>query len=217
MQLFSIGVRNDIFVEPEVGFRQFCPKMRIFKEKPIRNKQLLQQDTHIGTSGTGIAFLIYMNRAYEQTNIGRFKMKKILVVMMVLMVGIIFVNPTLGYSDPWNRYTGQVRGPVVNDYRHYDRRPSPTQNTVRYERSRSNNDGLLIAGIALGGIALGAILGSVMSQPRVTKEVVYNNPAYTQPSAYDNDTPPGEWVTVAGQWVNGKWVPAHNVWVPVNP
>jgi hypothetical protein len=160
---------------------------------------------------------MYMNRTYEQMNTGRLKMKKILVAVMVLMVGIMFVNPTLGYSDPWNRYPGQARGPAVNDYRHYDRQPYPAQNTVRYERSRSNNDGLLIAGIALGGIALGAVLGNIMSQPRVTKEVVYNNSAHAQPSAYDNNNPPGQWVTVAGQWVSGKWVPAHNVWVPVNP
>jgi hypothetical protein len=168
----------------------------------------------------GIAFLINMNKAYKQMNIGRLKMKKILVIMMVLMVGIMFVNPTLGYSDPWGRGPGQSRGPAAYSG-HYNRQPYPPAHPVRYERSRSNNDGLLIAGIALGGIALGAVLGSVMSQPRVTREVVYNEPAYTQPSgyrtAYNNDTPPGQWVTVAGQWVNGQWVPAHNVWVPVNP
>jgi hypothetical protein len=142
-------------------------------------------------------------------------MKKILVAVMVLMVGIMFVNPTLGYSDPWGRGPAAYSG-------HYDRQPyAPAPNPVRYERSRGNNDGLLIAGIALGGIALGAVLGSVMSQPRATREVVYNEPVYSQSSgyrtAYDNETPPGQWVTVAGQWVNGQWVPAHNVWVPVNP
>ena len=139
-------------------------------------------------------------------------------VVMVLMVGIMFVNPTLGYSDPWGR--GSSRGPAAYSS-HNVRQPYPAPNPVRYERSRSNNDGLLIAGIALGGIALGAVLGSAMSQQRVTREVVYNEPVYTQPAgyrtAYNNDTPPGQWVTVAGQWVNGQWVPAHNVWVPVNP
>jgi hypothetical protein len=169
----------------------------------------------------GIAFHMLMNRAYEQTNTGRLKMKKILIVVMVLIVGIMFVNPTLGYSDPWGRGPGQARGPAVYSG-HYDRQPyRPAPQPVRYERSRSNNDGLLIAGIALGGIALGAILGNAMSQPRVTKEVVYTEPVYTQPSgyrtAYNNEAPPGQWVTVAGQWVNGQWVPAHNVWVPVNP
>jgi hypothetical protein len=195
----------------------------VLKKRSIRNNQPLQADTQIGTNGTGIAFLILMNKAYIQMNAGRSKMKKILVVVMVLMVGIMFVNPTLGYSDPWSRVPGHTGRVAANDYRHYDRQPYPTPNPVRYERSRGSNDGLLIAGIALGGIALGAVLGSVMSQPRVvnTREVVYNDPVYTQPSgyrtAYNNDTPPGQWVTVAGQWVNGQWVPAHNVWVPVNP
>lgn len=143
-------------------------------------------------------------------------MKKIFATVMVLMVGIMFVNPTPGHSDPWQRYPGQASGHAVPDHRHDDWQSYPTHNVVRYEKSRNNNDGLLIAGIALGGIALGAVLGSVMSQPRVTKEVIYKEPVDYRAS-YDNETPPGQWVTVAGQWVNGKWVPAHNVWVPVNP
>ena len=55
---------------------------------------------------------------------------------------------------------------------------------VRHERSRNNNDALLVAGVALGGIALGALLGSVMSQQNTTREVVYSDPTYTQPSGY---------------------------------
>lgn len=168
----------------------------------------------------GIAVLMFMNRAYEQKNSRRLRMKKMFVAVMVLMVGFMFINPTLGYSDPWGRSPGQVRGPAAYSG-HYDRRPYPPPNPVRYERSRGNNDGLLIAGIALGGIALGAVLGSVMSQPKVTKEVVYAEPAYAQPSGYrttyNDNTPPGQWITIAGQWANGQWVPAHNVWVPVNP
>ena len=54
-------------------------------------------------------------------------MKKILVVVMVLMVGIMFVNPTLGYSDPWGRGPGQVRGPAAYSG-HYDRQPYPPPN-----------------------------------------------------------------------------------------
>ena len=70
----------------------------------------------------GIAFLIIMNKAYEQTNTGRLKMKKIFVVVMVLVVGIMFVSPTIGYSDPWNRYPGSSRGPAAYGG-HYDRQP----------------------------------------------------------------------------------------------
>lgn len=37
------------------------------------------------------------------------------------------------------------------------------------------------------------------------------------PSGYTSgqqSSPDGEWVTVPGQYVNGKWVPAHKAWVP---
>jgi hypothetical protein len=151
-----------------------------------------------------------MNKAYEQINVGRLKMKKILARVMVLVVGIMFISPTMGYSNPFDRDSGYARHGAVNNYRYYDRQPYHSPAPVRYERSRGDNDGLLIAGIALGGIALGAVLGSVISQPRVvnTKEVVYNDAR----TVYNEDTPPGQWVTV-----NGQWVPAHKVWVPVNP
>jgi hypothetical protein len=163
----------------------------------------------------GIAVLIVMNIAYERTNTRRLKMKKIFVVVMVLVVGIMFVSPTIGYSDPWSRrYPGSSRAAAYVG--HYERQPYYPPAPVRYERSRNNNDALLVAGVALGGIALGALLGSVVSQQNTTRQVVYNDPVGYR-TAYDNDTPPGQWVTVAGQWVSGKWVPAHNVWVPVNP
>ncbi len=31
------------------------------------------------------------------------------------------------------------------------------------------------------------------------------------------ETRSGEWITVPGQQVNGKWIPSHKVWVPSNP
>ncbi len=31
------------------------------------------------------------------------------------------------------------------------------------------------------------------------------------------ETCSGEWITVPGQQVNGKWIPSHKVWVPSNP
>jgi hypothetical protein len=31
------------------------------------------------------------------------------------------------------------------------------------------------------------------------------------------EEPPGRWFLVPGQWVDGKWVPSHWVWVPTNP
>ena len=56
--------------------------------------------------------------------------------------------------------------------------------------------------------------------------VVYTNPvppsAYAYPDPefavkYKDKNPPGEWVTIPGQWVDGKWIPSHKTWVPVNP
>jgi hypothetical protein len=42
----------------------------------------------------------------------------------------------------------------------------------------------------------------------------YPGPAYS--SRENMGSPPGSWVIVPGQWVQGHWVPAHNVWVPEN-
>ncbi|MCX5815551.1 MAG: hypothetical protein NTX75_04815 [Proteobacteria bacterium] len=56
--------------------------------------------------------------------------------------------------------------------------------------------------------------------------VVYTNPApppaYAYPDPrltgqYTGENPPGEWITVPGQWVDGKWIPSHSTWVSVNP
>lgn len=56
--------------------------------------------------------------------------------------------------------------------------------------------------------------------------VVYNTPApqtayaYPDPALTSQNTgnnPPGEWITVPGQWIDGKWVPSHKTWVPINP
>jgi hypothetical protein len=141
-------------------------------------------------------------------------MKKIIVIVLVLMVGSMIVNPSVGYCNAFDRDRG---------YR-YAQQPLRPYNNIRYGRSHDNNNGLLIAGAALGAVVLGAVIVSAMSQPRyaTAQQAVYNAPpsgsiAYAQPSGYVMDTPPGQWVTVQGQWVNGQWVPAHNAWVPVNP
>jgi hypothetical protein len=60
-----------------------------------------------------------------------------------------------------------------------------------------------------------------------TRPVVYSPPAQNQAYAYPDpefiakykksENPPGEWVTVPGQWVDNTWVPPHKVQVPINP
>ncbi|MCX5816821.1 MAG: glycine zipper 2TM domain-containing protein [Proteobacteria bacterium] len=78
-----------------------------------------------------------------------------------------------------------------------------------------NTAGTLI-GVA-GGALAGALVGHEMDYQKQKKaddaqkqKAVYASPDTTQP-------PPGRWMEVPGQWVNGQWVPAHKVWVPVNP
>lgn len=101
------------------------------------------------------------------------------------------------------------------------------------------------AGWFVGGLVLGTVIGSsavphyyyspVYRYPRVVYSypapvyvyqppVVYVAPeppnrayAYPDPSYVEaNRGPSGEWITVPGQWVEGKWVPEHKTWVPAD-
>jgi hypothetical protein len=88
----------------------------------------------------------------------------------------------------------------------------------RHHHQHRSNAGLYVAGALAGGLILGTVIGTAVSQPRY----VYPAPAATYPSAapgegYYAEEPPGEWVSVPGRWVRGRWVPAHRVWIPVNP
>jgi hypothetical protein len=151
-------------------------------------------------------------------------MRKICAATLAVVIGMGMLIPSTGYSSPWMRDRGPGRV-VVNRYNWGP--PHPTR-TVYVERH--HDDGLAVAGAALGGIVLGTILGTAISQPRPInpRPAVYGtvspgSTAYaypgpdhrTMPSYTDN--PPGMWTHVPGQWINGKWVPEHRVWVPVNP
>jgi hypothetical protein len=48
----------------------------------------------------------------------------------------------------------------------------------------------------------------------------YPNPGYSQAQPSNEqgtDSAKGEWITVPGQWVKGRWVPEHKTWVPFAP
>jgi hypothetical protein len=153
-------------------------------------------------------------------------MKKILVTVLALITGIALVGPSISYGDPY-RYGrgGPGPGAFIGGFGPYG--PVPPPPTFYYrERHRNYNDGLAIAGIALGGAILTGILINTLSQPANTRsrDDAYYPPsgsrAYASPDRSfqaPNEGPSGEWVTVRGQWVNGKWVPEHKVWIPVNP
>ena len=76
-----------------------------------------------------------------------------------------------------------------------------------------------------GGALAGALVGNVMDQDQAYRGQHYRDDYASQyPSFHDYtrhgntyESPPGQWVQVPGRWVNGQWVPSHQVWVPVNP
>ncbi len=89
-----------------------------------------------------------------------------------------------------------------------------------------------LAGQAIGrdtestliGAALGGITGAMVGHAMDTYDAQRGIPQYGRPTldptlgqvAYPSGN--GYWVTVPGQWVNGGWVPPHQVWVPAgNP
>jgi hypothetical protein len=79
-----------------------------------------------------------------------------------------------------------------------------------------NTAGTLIG--AASGMLLGSIIGNARDQDEWNARAAStaSAPVYTA-SGPAGEAPPGEWRTVPGQWVNGRWVPSHRVWVPVNP
>lgn len=70
-------------------------------------------------------------------------------------------------------------------------------------------------GTLVGGIAGNAVDQNVANQQKVGTAQAGTYPPSSQVTPQDQ--PPGQWVEVPGQWIGGKWVPAHKVWVPVNP
>lgn len=76
-----------------------------------------------------------------------------------------------------------------------------------------------LIGAAVGGVA-GAVVGDAIdkynSQQRYGYPYGYPPNQELSRSTY---TPGyGYWQTVPGQWVNGQWVPPHQVWIPAgNP
>jgi hypothetical protein len=83
-----------------------------------------------------------------------------------------------------------------------------------------NTAGTLIG--AAGGALVGAVIGNGIDQDQTHQKM---NAMQAPPSprrvhaapAPVQETLPGEWVVVPGQWQGGTWVPSHKVWVPVNP
>ena len=140
------------------------------------------------------------------------------------------------YPGPYPRpFPGPYPGPYPRPYP--GPYPYPYVAPYYWGNYNSGYNGWDMAAIGAGGLVLGALIGGALNQPRYYSSGPSSpsgayTPDYTPPRAYaypdDNnisggvsgpstDNPPGQWVMVQGKWINGKWVPPHRVWVPVNP
>ena len=131
-------------------------------------------------------------------------MKKSMVFFVVIAVGFIsFSCVSEGYNTQKGAAIGAGLGAIAGQIIGRD-----TASTL--------------IGAAVGGLA-GAVGGNAVDQ-NVTNQRIDNSqrpgPAAAAPEPVQQSAlegPPGQWVEVPGQWAGGKWVPAHKVWVPVNP
>jgi hypothetical protein len=79
-----------------------------------------------------------------------------------------------------------------------------------------NTTGTLIG--AGAGALVGAVTGNAVDQNNAAKrQAQAAPPPPLAVSPAREEGPPGDWVEIPGQWVNGRWVPPHRAWVPVNP
>jgi outer membrane lipoprotein SlyB len=80
-----------------------------------------------------------------------------------------------------------------------------------------NDTASTLIGAAVGGL-VGAVGGNAVDQSVANQRIeAQQQPAEAVVPQNTQEAPPGRWVEVPGQWAGGKWVPAHKVWVPVNP
>jgi hypothetical protein len=126
-------------------------------------------------------------------------MKKRISVVLVLLVGLIISLPSTGYTWRNGYYYG--RGGC-------------------YGGCGYSNDWGWAAAIAGSVIAAGVIASVIANQKPLIyidqrSAYAYPDPDFTAKygATPPANSPPGEWVLVPGQWVNGVWVDDHEVWV----
>jgi uncharacterized membrane protein len=125
-------------------------------------------------------------------------MKKGFIVFVLMVFGFVGVSCT---STGYNTQRGAAIGASLG--------------ALAGQIIGRNTTGTLI-GLA-GGALMGAIAGNAVDQNEMNKRLdSMESRTYAAPDPY-LEAPPGKWVQVPGQWVGGKWVPTHRVWVPVNP
>jgi outer membrane lipoprotein SlyB len=130
-------------------------------------------------------------------------MKTLISTVMILLIGITLVSCA---SSGYNAQKGAAIGAGLG--------------AIGGQIIGSNTASTLI-GTAVGALA-GMIGGNALDQHVANVKTV---PVQQQVAYASSDTiaqaplqaPPGQWVDVPGQWIGGKWVPSHKIWVPVNP
>ncbi len=140
-------------------------------------------------------------------------MKKVLTLtLLVIAAGFFFVScASEGYNTQKGAAIGAGLGAIAGQVIGHD--------------TASTLIGAAV-GTLVGGIGGNAVDQHVQNQQRLGAPQAGAYPyagapqAGTYPSSSQvtpQDQPPGQWVEVPGQWIGGKWVPSHKVWVPVNP
>jgi hypothetical protein len=115
-------------------------------------------------------------------------MVKKTVIILVVILGLLMISVPQSFAGGYGHYGRHFGG-------HY------------------GNGGLYAAGAIVGGLLLGSVIAAAVAPPPPQPVYVYPAP----PDAYDYGAPAGEWVIVPGRWLNGRWIPSHRVWVPVDP
>lgn len=159
-----------------------------------------------------------VNKPFRTIRSGGRVMKGLQCIVVICAIGFL---ATACVSDGQNTARGAVLGGILG--------------AAAGQAIGHNTAGTLIG--AGAGALSGAIMGNTYDQQQLERKVDsgyatgYPDRSYERPYAstppqenYQGypqgqypDPPPGNWVDVPGQWVNGKWVPSHKVWVPVNP
>ena len=129
-------------------------------------------------------------------------MKKLLAVTLLLAVaGFFFVScASEGYNTQKGAAIGAGLGAIAGQVIGHD--------------TASTLIGAAV-GTLVGAVGGNAVDQHVTNQQRAGQQQTSAYPSSSQVTPQDQ--PPGQWVEVPGQWIGGKWVPAHKVWVPVNP
>ena len=123
-------------------------------------------------------------------------MKRVLLTLLVVTAGFFLIScASQGYNTQKGAAIGAGLGAIAGQVIGRD-----TASTL--------------IGAAVGGL-VGTVAGNAVDQHVTNQQKVGGQQSGTIASATPEggvspqDAPPGQWVEVPGQWIGGKWVPAH--------